>query len=128
VRAVVVHYRPAALLLGITVGRAASVAKLAFGALVQPDAPPGSRSRRFAQFETLFQVGWVLAALVPVLLPLSLLAGFAVVGATTLAGTGGFLLGLGRARAGTLPRWWPDTRTPGAPPPEELPGAAGSAT
>ncbi len=116
----VVHYRPAALILGIVVGLGASVAKLAFDALVQRDAPARARSRRFAQFETLFQLGWVAAALVPVLIPLSLLIGFVIVGCATLAGGVVFVLGLDRARRGTLPGWWPDAR------PEPVPAPPGA--
>nr|MDQ3758148.1 MFS transporter [Actinomycetota bacterium] len=54
----------AALVLGVS----ASTGKLAFDALVQRDAPDAVQARRFARFETMFQLAWVFGALVPVVL------------------------------------------------------------
>ena len=69
------HRRPAALVLAITVGLGASVAKTAFDAIVQRDTPDHDRAYLFARFEAIFQLGWVLGALAPTLLTISLLAG-----------------------------------------------------
>ena len=81
------------LALGVAV--AASSGKQAFDAIVQRDAPEADRGRLFARFEARFQVAWVIGALVPVAIELSIstgaavvavLAGIAIVGAVT----GGF--------------------------------------
>ena len=117
----VMHRRPAALVLGIAVGVGASVAKLAFDALVQREVPDERCSRRFAQYETGFQLAWVLAALGPVLVALSLAGGFLVVALFALAGAVIFEVGMARARRGTLPRWWPDRLPP--PPTPSPPGS-----
>ena len=68
----------AALLAG-AVGVAASFARLAFDAIVQRDAPDANRGRAFAQFETRFQIAWVMAAFVPVLIPIPRTVGFLIV-------------------------------------------------
>ncbi|MCU4185100.1 MFS transporter [Acidiferrimicrobium sp. IK] len=106
----VMHRRPAALLLGAGVGVGASVAKLAFDALVQREVPDGRRAHRFAMYETGFQLAWVLAALIPVVIPLSLGAGFAIVAVCTVGGAAEFKWGVARAKRGALPAWWPDSR------------------
>nr|MDQ2754564.1 hypothetical protein [Actinomycetota bacterium] len=123
------HRRPAALVVGFTVGFFASVAKLAFDAVVQRDAPSGSRSRLFARLEAVFQLAWVLAALIPVVIPMSLLDGFVLVGVATLGSTLMFVVGLARARRGALPGWWPgvaDSHATGPPLPA-IGGAIGAA-
>jgi hypothetical protein len=57
-------------LLALTVGASAGAARLAFDAIVQRDGSEAGRGRAFARFETIFQVCWVGAALVPVLIPI----------------------------------------------------------
>lgn len=104
----VLRHRPAALVLGAGVGFGASIAKLAFDALVQREVPDMRRGRRFAQYETVFQLSWVAAALVPVLITLPLQWGFVAVAASTLGGAAVFWTGLARARRAALPSWWPD--------------------
>lgn len=99
--------RPAALALATVVGLGASVAKTAFDALVQRDPPELARARLFARFETVFQLGWVLAALVPTLLTLSLIFGFVIVAALCLGASLAFAVGWRRAKQQRLPRWWP---------------------
>ena len=64
------------------VGFAAASGRLAFDSIVQRDAPAANHGRAFAQFETRFQVAWVLAAFVPILIPIPAAAGFALVGVT----------------------------------------------
>jgi MFS family permease len=59
--------RPALSVLALTVGLCASTARLAFDAIVQRDAADAVRSRSFARFEATFQLVWVGAALIPVL-------------------------------------------------------------
>jgi len=61
--------RAAASALAGVVGLAAGAAKLAFDSIVQRDAPAAAQGRAFARFETRFQLAWVAAALVPVVIP-----------------------------------------------------------
>ncbi len=74
-------------LLGGAVGTSAALARLAFDAIVQRDAPDANRGRAFAQFETRFQVAWVVAAFFPVAIPIPRELGFFIV-----AGLAGFAL------------------------------------
>jgi len=60
--------RPAAVLIAVAVGVAASAGKLAFDSLVQRDAPDAEQGRQFARFEARFQLAWVAGALAPVAL------------------------------------------------------------
>ena len=71
--------RATAALLSAIVGFGAALARLAFDSIVQRDAPDANRGRAFARFETRFQIGWVLAAAVPVLIPIPGWLGFAIV-------------------------------------------------
>ncbi|MDQ2724696.1 MAG: MFS transporter [Actinomycetota bacterium] len=120
----VVHRWPAALILAMAVGVAASVGKMAFDAIVQRDPPEVARSRLFARSEAVFQLGWVLAALAPVLITMSLMTGFVVVAALSLGAGLIFIIGWHKARAGTLPSWWPVGA--GSSPLAGAPGPAGS--
>jgi hypothetical protein len=79
-----VRRRPAALLLVVVIGLCASVAKTAFDAIVQREIPQIQRATLFARLEALFQLSWVLGALVPTLVPVALLPGFIVVAAVVL--------------------------------------------
>ena len=62
--------RPGLAVLAATVGISAGVGRLAFDAIVQRDGAEGARGRSFARFEATFQLVWVGAALLPVLLPI----------------------------------------------------------
>ena len=73
--------RATAALLSAIVGFGAALARLAFDSIVQRDAPDANRGRAFARFETRFQIGWVVAAAVPVLIPIPGWLGFAIVAA-----------------------------------------------
>lgn len=63
-----------------SVGVGASTGKLAFDAIVQRDAPDAARGRAFARFETLFQILWVVGALIPVVVTMPLRPGVAAIG------------------------------------------------
>jgi MFS family permease len=63
----------AATALAMEVGFAAGLGKLAFDAIVQRDAPDANQGRTFARFETRFQLVWVVGALIPVLIPTSIM-------------------------------------------------------
>ncbi|HUS60766.1 MAG TPA: MFS transporter [Acidimicrobiales bacterium] len=86
----------AAVLAGV-VGVAASVAKLAFDALVQRDAPGREHGRSFARFEATFQLAWVAGALVPSGLDVDLDVGFALIAVAAIAMTVATIV-LGRPR------------------------------
>ncbi len=76
------------------VGFSAALARLGFDATVQRDAPDANQGRAFSQFETRFQMAWVLGAFVPVALPIPGAAGFLVVGFVALAGAGWYFIGM----------------------------------
>lgn len=88
----------AALLAGV-VGVAAAVAKLAFDALVQRDAPGREHGRSFARFEATFQLAWVAGALVPSAIAVKLDLGFALIAVAAIGMTVAYLV-LGRSPRG----------------------------
>src|SRR5207244_4410241 len=58
----------------------ASMGRQGFDSILQRDAPAAARGRSFARFETLFQLVWVIGALVAVVLRPSTRTGLAVLG------------------------------------------------
>jgi hypothetical protein len=101
--------RPAASLLAAVVGVAAGAAKLAFDSLVQREVPPSSQGRVFGRLEATFQLLWVIGALAPVTIAVSLGTGNTVVMLVAAVATVTYLAGLLLARRGRLPSWWPAT-------------------
>jgi hypothetical protein len=73
----------AAALAGV-VGLANGAGKLAFDSLVQRDAPAAVRGRTFARFEAIFQLVWVIGALIPVAITMSDQVGAWVIAAVTM--------------------------------------------
>jgi hypothetical protein len=71
--------RPALAILAAALGIAASTGKLAFDSIIQRDAPDAVWGRTFARYETRFQLVWVLAAAVPVVLPIPSVVGVLVI-------------------------------------------------
>jgi hypothetical protein len=71
---------PAGVMLACVLNLSAAVGRLAFESIVQRDAPQANRGRAFARFETRFQLGWVLAGLIPVLITIPGAIGFLLVG------------------------------------------------
>lgn len=67
------------LLLALGVGVTASAGKLSFDSIVQRDAEGANHGRAFAVFETRFQIFWVLGALIPVVIPMPVRAGFILI-------------------------------------------------
>ncbi|HWE54906.1 MAG TPA: MFS transporter [Acidimicrobiales bacterium] len=90
------HRYPSALVLAFVVALGASVAKAAFDAIVQRDTPDRDRSRLFARFESIFQLVWVVGALIPTLIDTSLIVGFVLVAATVVVTSAVFVAGLTR--------------------------------
>jgi hypothetical protein len=80
------------------VNLSSATARLAFESIVQRDAPGVNRGQVFARFETRFQLSWVAAAMVPVLLAIPGPIGFMLVGVAALAGLVDYRAGMGQAR------------------------------
>jgi predicted hotdog family 3-hydroxylacyl-ACP dehydratase len=91
VLAIVFGSRIVAAVLAVALGLAASLGRAAFDSIVQRDAPEANRGRAFAQFETRFQMAWVVAALVPVLLPIPHRVGFALIAGAAALGLASFV-------------------------------------
>lgn len=89
-------------LLAFLVAVSAGIGKQAFDALVQAEVPDANRGRLFSRFEARFQIVWVLGALIPVLLPLSVPVGAVLVLIGSVAATVSFRRGW--RRGGGLPK------------------------
>lgn len=76
---------PAAAALAAAAGFAWGTAKLAFDGLLQRHVPSTRRGAAFTRSETLFQLAWVLGALVPAALPLPTGVGLVVAALAALA-------------------------------------------
>lgn len=66
--------------LAVIVNFAASMGRLAFESIVQREAPQANQGRAFARFETRFQLGWVVAGLLAVIVTIPGRLGFLLVG------------------------------------------------
>ena len=91
------------LLLAASVNLAAAVSRLAFESIVQRDAPAVDRGRAFARFETRFQLAWVIAGSVPVVVPMPGRLGFVVVGVVGAVASARLLVTARRSRGRTPP-------------------------
>jgi hypothetical protein len=78
-----VDTRPLVAALAFTVGLCSGGARLAFDAIVQRDGLQSVQGRSFARFEATFQLAWVGAALVPVVIPIPGRAAYFVLAAGT---------------------------------------------
>ena len=88
------------LFLAVIVNFAASLAKLSFDSIVQRDAPDANQGRAFAQFETRFQLAWVLGGLSPVLFTPPGEVGFAIVGSIAAFAMVTYVIGARAVKAG----------------------------
>jgi MFS family permease len=86
--------------LSLLVGAASSMAKQAFDAIVQRDAPDANRGRSFARFETRFQLLWVIGALIPIIVPIPSEAGFVLLAGVALFAVVSYIVGTSRMHAG----------------------------
>ncbi|MGD9996542.1 MAG: MFS transporter [Ilumatobacteraceae bacterium] len=91
------------MLLAGSVNFAAAVGRLAFESIVQSDAPDANRGRAFAQFETKFQLGWVAAGVIPVLLTPPGRVGCLVVGLMAAAAGATYFAGTRAVHEGRRP-------------------------
>ncbi|CAN0417865.1 unnamed protein product, partial [Phaeothamnion confervicola] len=89
-----------AIIVAVVVNFASSIGRLAFDSIVQRDAPDANQGRAFAQFETRFQLAWVLAGLPPVLFTLPGQVGFLVVGLIGAFASASYLIGAKAVRSG----------------------------
>ncbi|MCY4163959.1 MAG: hypothetical protein OXE93_07085 [bacterium] len=86
------------LFLALSLGIAASAAKLSFDSIVQRDAENVNHGRAFAAFETRFQIIWVLGALLPVVITIPDRVGYVLIGVAAAVSLGLFWLGNGLNR------------------------------
>jgi len=87
----------------VVVNFSAALCRLSFESIVQRDGPATNRGQAFARFETRFQLGWVIAAVLPVLLEMPGSVGYLLVGAVTGAAVVNYRAGLA-AGAGAVSR------------------------
>jgi hypothetical protein len=85
---------PAAAALAAAAGLAWGTAKFAFDGLLQAKVAPDKRGSAFTRSETLFQLAWVVGAIIPVTLTINAEAGLAVAGVIALAAQTVFVAGL----------------------------------
>ena len=91
---------PTAGLAGLIIGTAAAAARLGFESLVQRDVPAAIRGTTITRSETVFQLSWVLGAVIPVALPLPANQGLLAVGSACVLAVAVYLVGLLRLRNG----------------------------
>jgi hypothetical protein len=84
----------AGIAVAFVVGLAAAVCRLSFESIVQRDGPAANRGQAFARFETQFQFGWVVAAVLPVLVPMPGRVGYLMIGAVCLAALVSYVTGI----------------------------------
>lgn len=89
----------AAAALAAAAGLAWGTAKFAFDGLLQASLPPERRGVAFTRSETLFQLAWVLGAIIPVTITVDARVGLAVAGCAALAAQTTFVAGLLGRRA-----------------------------
>jgi hypothetical protein len=78
----------------VAVNFSAAIGRLSFESIVQRDGPATNRGQAFAQFETRFQLAWVVAAVLPVVLETPGRAGFGLIAAVFGVGLVNYLLGI----------------------------------
>lgn len=84
----------AAAALAAAAGLAWGTAKFAFDGLLQASVPEERRGVAFTRSETLFQLAWVLGAIVPVTVPIDARVGLAIAGIAALTAQTVFVAGL----------------------------------
>jgi len=84
----------AGIAVAVVVNLAAAVCRLSFESIVARDGPEANRGRAYAQFETRFQLAWVVAAVIPVVLEMPAAVGFMLVGLVMLVALVNYVSGL----------------------------------
>jgi hypothetical protein len=82
------------ILVAAVVNFSAAICRLSFESIVQRDGPATNRGQAFARFETRFQLGWVVAAVLPVMLEMPGSVGYLLVGVVTAAAVVNYRAGL----------------------------------
>jgi MFS family permease len=106
----------AAATISFIIGTASSMAKQAFDAIVQRDAPDANRGRSFARFETRFQLLWVIGALIPIVIPIPAEIGYLMLAAVALFAVVSYIVGTSRIRKSVAAGPSPSTPPPPVPP------------
>ncbi len=78
----------------MAVAFSAAVGRLSFESIVQRDGPDVNRGQAFATFETRFQLGWVIAAVLPVLLEMPGRIGYLLIGLVMAASVVNYVAGV----------------------------------
>jgi len=78
----------------VVVNFAAAIGRLSFESIVLRDGPATNRGQAFARFETRFQLGWVVAAVLPVLLEMPGSVGYLLVGTVAAAAVVNYRAGI----------------------------------
>ncbi|NNE12653.1 MAG: MFS transporter, partial [Ilumatobacter sp.] len=73
------------IVVAVVVAFSAAIGRLSFESIVQRDGPGTNRGQAFARFETRFQLGWVIAAVLPVLIEMPANVGYMLVGVVCAA-------------------------------------------
>lgn len=92
-----------ALFLMALVNYAAAIGNMAFESIVQRDAPDANRGRALANYYTRFQLMWVAAGIIPVLLKLPGVVGFGIVAGIGFSGAFIYWIGLRQIALGAEP-------------------------
>jgi len=92
--AAVVGGTRAGIMVAVVVNFSAAIGRLSFESIVQRDGPETNRGQAFALFETRFQLGWVIAAVLPVLLEIPGSVGFMLVGVVGAAAVVNYVAGV----------------------------------
>ena len=92
--AAVVGGSGAGIAVAVVVSFSAAIGRLSFESIVQRDGPSTNRGQAFARFETRFQLGWVIAAVLPVLIEIPGSVGFMLVGVVTSAAVVNYVAGV----------------------------------
>ncbi len=92
-----------AVVLAFVVNFSSSIGRLAFDSIVQRDAPDANQGRAFAQFETRFQLAWVMAGLPAVAFTFPGQIGFLLVGLAAATALVVFLRGMNPRGRPTAP-------------------------
>jgi hypothetical protein len=103
---------------GFVAGTATELGRLAFQSLMQREAPAGALGRVFVRYEVMFQLAWVIGALLPAVLPIDFHLGVLLLAAFYLVVGISYLLWrqIERRRwARTRPREQEPTREPERP-------------
>jgi hypothetical protein len=94
------------------VNLAASLCRLSFESIVQRDGPEANRGQAFAEFETRFQLAWVAAAVLPVVLEVPASIGYLLIGIVMLVAVINYVIGLRSGSASGNPSFVTDTSDP----------------